>query len=442
MSQPSALQDSLQQALVNRAKDGFTVFRLDEPLPSSAPDFFSNNYLSLSTDQSVREIFLRSVQATAPARLLGSTGSRLATGNSFESNSIEAAFKHFFRVSSALLMGSCYSANVAFLAAVPQKNDIIVYDELVHVSSREGVRGSSCASYRFAHNSVASLKKCLLDVLQKHPQVSRGTSTVFVLLESLYSMEGDFCPLTEIVELVETFVPAGHGHIVVDEAHTSATCGPNGTGYVSCLGLNDRVHTQIHSFGKGWGLRGAVVLTSPIVREYLINFATSLMYSTAITYTDIYALEACLSVVSSARGQELRQRLNCLSHYAREKLFISLKNVPETILAIDVSDAAVAVSESCTLFSPIIPVYTPRARSLADYLLERGYAVSPLTYPVVRRPRIRISIHASNTEEQIDAFVNELLAWAERQERVFPLAGNTNSNAEVGKSSAEERAKL
>ena len=262
MSQPSALHGSLQQAISNRAKDGMTIFDLDEPLPSAAPDFFSNNYLSLSTDNAVRGIFLRRVQTAAPTRLLGSTGSRLSTGNSFESNALETAFKRFFGAPSALFMTSCFSANLAFVAAIPRKDDVIIYDELVHVSCRDGIRGSPCASYRFAHNSLASLKERLLGALQKHPQIARGTSTVFILLESLYSMEGDFCPLTEMVELVETLVPAGHAHIVVDEAHTSATCGPNGTGYVSLLGLNDRVHTKIHSFGKAWAFRGGDVLFS------------------------------------------------------------------------------------------------------------------------------------------------------------------------------------
>ena len=329
MSQPSALHHSLQQAIANRAKEGITIFRLDQPLPSHTPDFFSNNYLSLSADHSVRDVFLRKVQAAAPARLLGSTGSRLGTGNSSESNALETAFKLFFGAPSVLLFSSGFSANLAFLSTVPQKTDVIIYDELIHASCREGILLSSHTTYRFAHNSVTSFEECLLGVLRKHPQITRGTSTVFILLESLYSMDGDFCPLTEIVELVETLVPAGHAHIVVDEAHTSGICGPNGTGYVSHLGLNDRVHTKIHTFGKGWGFHGgmycsfletytlgtdsesfrshftAVILGSPIIRDYLINFAKCVMFSTATPYTDVYALEACLSVISSARGREV-----------------------------------------------------------------------------------------------------------------------------------------
>ena len=256
MSQDSSLLNSLQQAISSRIQKGMTVFSLDQPLPSHAPDFFSNDYLSLSTDCSLRDIFLHKVQAAAPSRLFGSRGSRLGTGGSAEFNALEKAFQQFFGAPSALLFPSGFNANFTFLASVPQKNDVIVYDELVHPSAREGIRLSSCASYRFANSSVTSLKECLVSVLQNYPQVTHGTSTVFLLVESLYSMDGDFCPLVETVELVESLVPAGHVHIIIDEAHTSGICGPTGTGYVSYLGLNERVHTKIHTLGKGWGYHG------------------------------------------------------------------------------------------------------------------------------------------------------------------------------------------
>ncbi|KAG9311546.1 8-amino-7-oxononanoate synthase [Chiua virens] len=417
MSRNSPLLDSLQRAVLHRAQAGMTIFNLDEPLPPSAyaSDLFSNDYLSLSTDRSLRDIFLQRIQAAAPGRLLGSTGSRLATGNSAESNALEKAFKDFFGAPSALLFPSGFNANMAFCATVPQNTDVIIYDEMIHPCCREGMRLSSRPSYRFAHNSVASFEECLVSVLRNYPQIMRGNSTVFVLMESLYSMEGDFSPLTEIVGLVESLVPAGNSHIVVDEAHTSGICGPNGTGYVSYLGLNEHVHTKIHTFGKAWGFHGAVVLTSPIIRDYLINFAKSFIFSTSIPYADIYALESCLGIIQGIRGHELRKRLNHLSRYARKTLFIALRKVPETILTLgampDVMDASIS---SCDrgLCSPIIPVFTPHARRLTDYLLQRGYAAAAVTYPIVRQPRIRVTVHAGNTEEEIDALVNHIVAWA------------------------------
>ncbi|KAF8438918.1 8-amino-7-oxononanoate synthase [Boletus edulis BED1] len=441
MSQSSHLLDSLQQAIAHRDREATGMHYLDYPLPSYAPDLFSNDYLSLSTDQPLRDVFLSKVQEAASGHLFGSTGSRILTGNSTEYNQLETAFKHFFGAPSALLFGSGFNANLGFLSAVPQKNDVIIYDEFIHTSCREGIRVSSRPSYRFSHNSAASFEECLRTLLQKHPQITQGTSTVFVVLESLYSMDGDFCPLPEIVGLVENLVPAGHAHIVVDEAHTSGICGPNGTGYVSHLGLNDRVHTKVHTFGKGWGFHGAVVLTSPIIRDYLANFAKSLVYSTSMPYTDIYALEACLGVISSARGQELRKNLNRLSRYAREKLFISLREVPDTILSLDKSNEMIEVSYR-GLCSPIIPVFTPRARSLTEYLLQRGYAVTSISYPATKTARIRVAIHARNTEEEIDSLVNELLAWAGQQESVSSHTRGIIGTARTGESHMRTRAKL
>ena len=273
MSQPSFLLDSLQQAIAHR-DEGMGIRYVDDPLPSNGHDLFSNDYLSLASDQSRRDIFLRKVQEAPPSRLFGSTGPRVMTGNTPEINALEAAFKQFFGVPSALLFSSGFNANVGFLSNVPRDDDIIIYDELMHQSCREGIRLSSRTSYRFAHNSITSLEECILGVLQTHPQITRGTSTVFVVVESLYSMDGDFCPLTEIVELVETLVPAGHAHIFVDEAHTTGLCGPNGTGYVSHLGLNDRVHTKVHVLSKAWGFHGG----SYSSLEYVFIKLTQIMF--------------------------------------------------------------------------------------------------------------------------------------------------------------------
>ncbi|KIJ04936.1 hypothetical protein PAXINDRAFT_26320, partial [Paxillus involutus ATCC 200175] len=256
MSQDSPLHNALEQLVLTRTLGGERKISFDELLPSSAGDFFSNDYLSLSTDTVLREHFLR--QALAAPRLFGSSASRLSTGNSAEFNALEGRLQRFFGYPSALLFQSGYTANATFFSTVPQEGDVIIYDERTHTSCREGFRSSAArgATYRFAHNSVAALEECIQKVLRKHPQITQGNSTVFFSVESLYSMEGTFCPLVEMVEVIEKLVPAGHAHIVVDEAHTSALCGPNGSGYISLLGLHDRIHTVVHTFGKGWGFHG------------------------------------------------------------------------------------------------------------------------------------------------------------------------------------------
>ncbi|KAF9240610.1 hypothetical protein BU15DRAFT_73841 [Melanogaster broomeanus] len=131
-------------------------------------------------------------------------------------------------------------------------------------------------------------------------------------------------------------------------------------------------------------------------------------------YTDVYALQACLDVISSDKGQELRQNLVRMSRYARKQLVHVLKCIPGEILSVDNSPSRTHDSGLC---SPIIPIFTPLVQNLADHLLKKGYAVTPFTLPAVRRPRIRMIIHAHNTEEDIDSFINTLVQWTTTQGR-------------------------
>ncbi|KAF8841560.1 8-amino-7-oxononanoate synthase [Paxillus ammoniavirescens] len=411
----SSLDDSLQQHLASRVRAGLGTVSLDEVLPSSAGDFFSNDYLSLSTDAVLREHFLR--KALAAPRLLGSSGSRISTGNSEEQNALEQRLQRFFGFPSALLFPSAFIANTSFFSTVPRKDDVIVYDELTHASCREGFRSSAArgATYRFAHNSLASLEDCIRNVLCKHPQITQGNSTVFVSLESLYSMEGDFCPLVEMVQVIENLIPAGHAHIVVDEAHTSALCGPNGSGYIPLLLLNDRIHTVVHAFGKGWGFRGGVILSSPKVREYLIHSVGPIIYSTALPHTDIIGIQSCLDIISGERGEELRQRLNVLCRYAHKQLLSALKRIPDGILSVENLSSNTVVTRDLGLCSPIIPIYTPLANSLSDYLKLKGYSATATMYPIVKIPRVRMSVHVSNKEEDIDSFIDIIVEWGTKQ---------------------------
>ncbi|KIJ05501.1 hypothetical protein PAXINDRAFT_29140, partial [Paxillus involutus ATCC 200175] len=335
MSQDSPLHNALEQLVLTRTLGGERKISFDELLPSSAGDFFSNDYLSLSTDTVLREHFLR--QALAAPRLFGSSASRLSTGNSAEFNALEGRLQRFFGYPSALLFQSGYTANATFFSTVPQEGDVIIYDERTHTSCREGFRSSAArgATYRFAHNSVAALEECIQKVLRKHPQITQGNSTVFFSVESLYSMEGTFCPLVEMVEVIEKLIPAGHAHIVVDEAHTSALCGPNGSGYISLLGLHDRIHTVVHTFGKGWGFHGAAILSSLQIREYLVHYSAHIMFSTAVPYTDLYGLSSCLDIISGARGEQLRQRLRVLCRYAHKQLLGALKRIPDGLVYVE-----------------------------------------------------------------------------------------------------------
>ncbi|KAF8838386.1 8-amino-7-oxononanoate synthase [Paxillus ammoniavirescens] len=411
MSQDASLHNALEQFARQEQAD-LTTGGLDESLPSSAGDLFLNDYLSLAADTALRERSRR--QALAAPLLFSATSSHLSTGNSKGYNALERRLQRFFGYPAALLFHPGHNASATFFTSVPQEGDIIIYDELSHTSWREGFRTSARrrVTYRFAHNSVASLKECIWNVLRKHPQITQGNSTVFVYLESLYGMQGDFCPLVEMVEVIEKLIPAGRSHIVVDEAHTSAICGPNGSGYVSLLGLNDRVHTVVHTFGQAWGFHGGVILSSAKVRESLVLSAEHTVFSPALSYTDINGLQSRLNIISGDRGEKLRQRLNEVCRYAHKHLLSALKHIPEGILSVEHLSLETGVRRDLGLYSPVIPIYTPLAGSLSNYLLEKGYSASAITHRAVKKPMVRMSVHVSNKEADIDSFIETVVQWA------------------------------
>jgi 8-amino-7-oxononanoate synthase len=246
----NALTNSTTTALQGRARTGASLFDPSRRLPSYAPDFFSNDYLSLSSFSHMRQELLDKLHESPS--LFGSQGSRALNGTTDNHIGLERYFRDLYEAPAAMIFNSGYIANLSFLGGVPQPGDIYVHDELVHASCHDGMQMSRArnAMFSFSHNCPTSFETCILRVLEDHPQISAGTSTMFIVLESTYSMDGDFCPLQEFVALVEKHVPPSAAHIVVDEAHSLGLCGPRGMGLVKHLGLENRVHTVIHPLTK------------------------------------------------------------------------------------------------------------------------------------------------------------------------------------------------
>ena len=182
---------------------------------------------------------------------MGSGGSRLLV-NGHGHTALEARLARFFESPTALLFNSGLDANVGFFSCVPQPGDVVVFDEYIHASVHDGVRASRAreAQFSFEHNSVSSLGEVLLRLLNDRPGLRSGDTSVFVAVESIYSMDGTIAPLTEIVELLESLFPRGNGYLVVDEAHATGVYGPQGRGMVAKLGLEKRVLARLHTFGK------------------------------------------------------------------------------------------------------------------------------------------------------------------------------------------------
>src|SRR5258708_1093206 len=224
---------------------------------SDLVDFSSNDYLSLASSHELRSRFMAGLEhhpSLHPStRMLGSGGSRLLDGDSPLHAALEENLETFFGAPAALLFNSGYDANVGFFSSVPQAGDAIVYDALIHASVHDGMRASRVhpsMRRRFRHNSLSDFRAQIVELLKTFSDIREGSSCVFIVVESLYSMDGDFASLPEIVSLVQEHFPLQNAHIIVDEAHATGIYGKNGRGLVSFWVLEDRILLRLHTFVK------------------------------------------------------------------------------------------------------------------------------------------------------------------------------------------------
>ncbi|MNK25827.1 8-amino-7-oxononanoate synthase [compost metagenome] len=321
-------------------------------------DFWSNDYLGLAhTAQSIE--------------VKGSTGSRLISGNSPKVEAVEKQLAAHFQSEAVLVFNSGYDANLGLFSSLPQKGDTIIYDELVHASVRDGIRLSFAKAFSFKHNDVSDLEK----------KLQKAEGTVFVAVESLYSMDGDLAPLKEISELCTKF----NALLVVDEAHSGGVFGEQGKGFCYELEISDAVFIRVFTLGKAYGAHGAAVCCSEEVRQFLVNFARSFIYTTALPeamYTHM------LQQIESSRPEILRVQLQeNITRFVRE-IKSTLSSHRSPIQVIEFSDL-----ENCKL--------------KAQQLQDAGIAVKAILPPTVPAgsQRLRICIHAFNTKEEINQLI-------------------------------------
>ncbi|CAK5278337.1 unnamed protein product [Mycena citricolor] len=405
---PTRLEGQLSRALESREK---RLIRRRLPQPGSLAvgpvDFNSNDYLSLSTSPVLRSRFLERLQQ-AP-EILGSGGSRLLVNGTAHA-ALESRLARFFRSPAALLFNSGFDANVGLFSCLPQPGDVVVYDEYIHASVHDGMRASRCAArHAFAHNSVSALRGVLAECLEERPDVRDGQASVFVAVESLYSMDGTFSPLTEIVGLLEELFPHGNAYLIVDEAHSTGLYGPQGRGRVIELGLEDKVLARLYTFGKALAATGAVIITSPLIRDYLLNYARSLIYTTSLSSSNIIAADTSFDLLDDGTAHKLADHALSLSAYFVESLRQRLPDIPPHLLSLPAH-----LSDPTVPPSPIIPVMTCRPRPLSNHLASLGLNARPITWPTVPKgaDRVRVCLHAGNTRSEVDRLVEGMLSWA------------------------------
>ena len=401
--------------LLDKRRASSTLRQLSTNPPDSV-DFSSNDFLSLATSQQLRANFLRELQDDPAVANLGSGGSRLLDGNSTYAERLEKDIANFHRAPAGLLCNSGFDANAGLFSCLPQPGDLIIYDEFIHASVHDGMKLSRAGKcIPFDHNDVSALRSVLEHCVFTDAAVREGSRNVFVAVETVYSMDGDIAPLAPIVQAVKELLPAGNGYLVVDEAHSTGYFGSQGRGLVCELGLEDQVAIRLHTFGKSLAANGAILLCSPATREYLVNYARPLIYTTFMSYPALAAIRASYSYMMEGKTEPLANQLWLLIATLHERLMTL-----QSSLAAELDDTRcqelLRVPVECTQ-SPIFAVLTSEPKPLAAYCQAHGFVVRGIVPPTVPAgsERIRICLHAGNTVEQIEALVRIIGIWVRRR---------------------------
>ncbi|KAF2483938.1 pyridoxal phosphate-dependent transferase [Neohortaea acidophila] len=417
------LQDPIGvRTALERRREKSTIRQLSTN-PASSVDFSSNDFLSLATSPELRRRFLRGLANCSKERLetgpltthLGSGGSRLLDGNSSYAEALETEIAAFHNAPCGLLCNSGFDANVSIFSCLPQPGDIIAFDELIHASVHDGMRLSRAGKrISFPHNDLNRLEEILRQCLADDADLQAGRKNVFIAVEAVYSMDGDVAPLAEIVAMLSALLPLGVGHLIVDEAHSTGIFGSQGRGLVCELGLEDKVTVRLHTFGKAMACGGAILLCSPTLRHYFLNFARPLIYTTFMPYPSLAAIHASYSLLQDGHAEPLVAHLQMLIAYLQDSLIqlvASLRLPPEMrhLLRVPRTRSTSAISY----------VMSSQPKTLAAYCRSKGYVVRAIVPPTVPAgtERLRICLHAGNTVEQIDGFLRAIHSWIDEQRR-------------------------
>lgn len=354
------------------------------PIPTNGIDFSSNDYLGFAKNEQLFDA-THQYLVDNKIKINGATGSRLISGNHNLYTITENYISEFHQSESALIFNSGYDANVGFFSSVPQRNDIILYDELCHASIRDGIQMSHAKSYKFQHNDYEDLEQSLNKLLASNSQLP----TIFIVTESVFSMDGDAPNMEILVQLSEKF----NALLVVDEAHALGVFGDKGEGLVQSQNLQEKVFARIMTFGKGLGCHGAAILGSASLKEYLVNFARSFIYTTGLSPHSVATILVAYQNLNQAKElQELKGNIN---FFNQQKQLLGIKPL--------------FVYSKSAIHSAIIPG-NEKVKHIASQLQEKGFEVKAILSPTVPegQERLRFCIHSYNTEKEMQDVLTEL----------------------------------
>ena len=351
------------------------LYRSLEEASPEAVDFCSNDYLNLSRDPRLRAFLIERLEEEAAARPVSAPSSRLLRGNTPHHRLLEGKLARFKGTEAALVFPSGYQANLGLLSALMGPRDRVVSDRLNHASIIDGIRLSGARKIIHPHRDLEAVRTALAT---PHP---RGRT--FLVTESLFSMDGDIAPLDRYADLAEEW----GADLIVDDSHATGLFGDSrGSGLTEHFGIEKRAAAIVSGCGKGLGVAGAFVAGPRTVIDYLVNVCRGFIFTTSTPPLLLYALEAALEIIRS--GAERRERLVELSRRLRGQL---------KARGLDTLDSA----------GPIVPVIlgdNRRALAVARRLREQGMDVRALRPPTVPSgtARLRISVHANHSPEQLD----------------------------------------
>lgn len=337
-------------------------------------DFSSNDYLGMAASGGLFEAAHRYL-LDRKLEVNGATGSRLITGNHALYEEAETIIAAYHKAESALIFNSGYDANLGFFSSVPQKGDVVLYDEFIHASIRDGIRLSGAASYKFAHNDTEALYK----LVERHR--SKATE-LYIVTESVFSMDGDCPNLLGMADISRRY----KCRLVIDEAHAIGVFGESGEGLALVHLKPEEAFARIVTFGKALGCHGAAILGSNGLRTYLVNFARSFIYTTALPPHSLATIICAYKKLGE--DEENRAALhNAIMHFKWETERLKLTKF---ILS----------------FSAIHCIVIPgneNVKKIAAVLQRDGYDVKAILSPTVPegQERLRFCVHTFNTRGHI-----------------------------------------
>ena len=353
--------------------------RLRRLMPRAGADFSSNDYLALAGSRRLAAALEAAIARGVP---VGAGGSRLLRGNHPEHEALEEEAARFFGAESALFFSSGYAANTALFATLPQRRDLVVHDALLHASAHDGMRLGRAETVSARHNDADAFA----DAIGRW-RAGGGKGRIWMAVESLYSMDGDFAPLPSLLAVAERH----DAILVVDEAHATGVFGPDGRGLASALEGRDNV-IALHTCGKALGCEGALLTGARVVSDFIVNRGRPFIFSTAPSPLMAGVVREGLRIL--ADEPERRDRLHTLIAYAERAL------------------ARCGLAPTGSQILPLMLGEDARTMRVAAALQAAGLDVRGIRPPTVPKgtSRLRISLTLNADPGDVDALADALAA--------------------------------